>query len=245
MKHRRKGSGKLNAADARRRAAKKQANLFEEASREDNHEGEGAGAGEEGEGEEDEITIEDHFIQEEGNRQIIKILGKKSLDRITAFRMAVALVFANKYDSEPDESKWKGVNGTQAKIHTDLNIHERTDLDDIMRDHLQCARLGTKYRGESDMSNAGRKPILTTTSIEAQIVVDPTERGCSIPQACILVNQHRKDEGLPSCTESAVQGLIVRLKSKGATTKIQKFVARGLDGHCSLEFDWLFLHMMK
>lgn len=216
MKRKRKGSAKLNAAAARRRATKEQACLLEEARREDNNEGEGAGEGEgeseEGENEEDEITIEHYFIQEEGNGETIKILGKKALDRITAFRIAVAYVFANKYGSEPDESKWKGKNGTQAKIRMDLNIHERTVLEDIMRDHLQCARLGTKYQGESNMSNAGRKPILTTTSVEAQIVADSTERGCSIPQACVLVNQHRKDEGLPSCTESAVQGLIVRLK---------------------------------
>ena len=55
---------------------------------------------------------------------------------------------------------------------------------------MQCQDNNVQYTGEGNYEAVGRKPIIKSNSIEAEIIADAIESGNSIEMAAYTVNQH-------------------------------------------------------
>ena len=137
-----------------------------------------------------------------------------TLDSVRDFRLTVAYLFLNVHGGEEDceENPWCGKNGIIAKIRESMNLCRGTRIDHILRDVLECKKLGLRYAGESEKFNCGRTVSIQHDTSEAQIIIDAIENGSSMPIAWNLVNQHRKEEGGDSITKSAVYQFIQKCK---------------------------------
>lgn len=78
----------------------------------------------------EDMTIENYFLQAEGNGEALK-LGKKALYRISAFRIAVAYLFAHKHDSESDEERMERL---KQKLRVNCCVLFRLDIMLLMED---------------------------------------------------------------------------------------------------------------
>jgi hypothetical protein len=130
-----------------------------------------------------------------------------------AVRLSVAYLFITQHDALEDRAFWGGKSGVRKNIRDRLGISENTKIDHILLDVLACKKAGISYRGERQVGDAkaGRPPFLAVDSVEAQIIADSLESGGSIPTACWLANQHRKEIGAESICIAPVRNLVKRL----------------------------------
>ena len=84
---------------------------------------------------------------------------------------------------------------------------------------MQCQDNNVQYTGEGNYEAVGRKPIIKSNSIEAEIIADAIESGNSIEMAAYTVNQHREAHDEPSLTYSAVYRCYKRLQPQVKTVK--------------------------
>jgi hypothetical protein len=139
------------------------------------------------------------------------------------FRKAVAFLFVSEYNSQDNALQaWCGRGGIRKKIRDRLGISPQTKIDHILNDVLACKKAGISYEGERQVGDAkvGKRPHLAVDSVEAQIIADALESGGSIPTACWLANQHRKETGADSLCIAPVRSLVKRLDA--SVEKIKK-----------------------
>jgi hypothetical protein len=128
-------------------------------------------------------------------------------------RLAVAFLFVTHHDALEDRNLWSGKYGIRKNIRDRLGLQCQTKIDPILNDVLACKKAGISYTGERHVGDAkvGRPPILAVDSVEAQIIADSLESGGSIPIACWLANQHRKEIGAESICIAPVRSLVKRM----------------------------------
>ena len=101
-----------------------------------------------------------------------------------------------------------------SKIKTDLDLPKNTRLTTlckIFQEVIECKKEGVKYIASTNLGQSGRKVILENNSMEAQIIADNVESGLSSIACWAIVNQHLKEQLLPSLTLSSVYGCIHRM----------------------------------
>ena len=104
------------------------------------------------------------------------------------------------------------------KIKNSLGLHPKHDIEYILNDVLKCKEYKESYEGFMVViKKQGAKDIISTESQEAQIIADSIENGDSLCVAWNLVNSFRKNENLPSVTQSSVYGCI-----KGTNPVVEK-----------------------
>ena len=129
-------------------------------------------------------------------------------------RIAIAFVFWNKFKCCQDSSEhpWKGHDGIMTKIKKSLGLHPKHDIEYILNDVLKSKQYKKFYEGSMVVTKKqDAKDIISTESQEAQIIADSIENGDSLCVAWNLANSFRKNENLPSVTQSSVYGCIKRI----------------------------------
>lgn len=167
--------------------------------------------------------LEEEIVEKNGGTLLERVLGDNCV-----LRLAIAAVFVNKYGMERNEDEWDGRKRKGKRIipniRNDLDLPDAFKLRHILREVIKCADEGKVYDGKpANMEGRKKKVIIKEDSEEAQLIADVTEFGGSHRQAWRIVNKHRREEGLPSLTQSAVSNLIRRLKPKleSVTTRKQ------------------------
>ena len=127
-------------------------------------------------------------------------------------RITIAMLFQECHNADPDERNWHGRHGIATQIKNSLNIPSGTCVKSVLREYLYCKLHCKKYTGESE-GRCGRPAEIALDSEEARIIADNIERGMSMGLVWIVVNEHRREENLPSLTLSAVQGCIGRMNA--------------------------------
>ena len=120
---------------------------------------------------------------------------------------AIAYYFEVVLDS-PGKEDWQSL-GTVSDICVAFKNESqafRNTVKLVLETVLQCQDNNVQYTGEGNYRSVGRKPIIKSDSIEAEIIADAIESGNSIEMAAYTVNQHREAHDLPSLTYSAVYG---------------------------------------
>jgi len=99
-------------------------------------------------------------------------------------RLAIAVIFEYSHGGLPDSktNPWNGRNGVIPKIRQALTLNERTDITHILEEVIRCKEFGIEYKGDRQIYSEyglGRRPILATDSVEAQLAADTIEDGAS------------------------------------------------------------------
>ena len=128
-------------------------------------------------------------------------------------RILIAGIFERQFNCESDLTKWHGRNGIVSQIKKICKVPERTDIDYILKDAIQCKRSKKQYLGTQATGTPGRKAILDVRSGEGTIIAQALRRGLSRPNVLLLVQNHRREEGLPSVTQAAIDGCMKKMKA--------------------------------
>ena len=132
-----------------------------------------------------------------------------------ARRIQIAGTFTQKYGAKPDckEQPWYGENGVIACLREDCGLSERCAIAYVLESVIDVRK--KRMMGETDvfykarqLGGTGRKPKLETDSVEAQIVADELESGCSQRIAWHSVNVYREQVGLEPVAFNSVYTLI-------------------------------------
>ena len=120
--------------------------------------------------------------------------------------------FVYKHGMETDEKLWGGQGGIISDIKKVFDIPRGTEIAPILRAVIMCHESGEKYDGATITKKTGRIPIMSIHSQEGTIAGNNVERGVGKPLICMMINDHRREAEKPAVTQSAVDGLISRLK---------------------------------
>ena len=116
-------------------------------------------------------------------------------------RTAIDYYFEGVLDS-PGKEEWPSL-GTVSDIcvafKNDTQAFKNT-VKLVIETVMQCQDNNVQYTGEGNYEAVGRKPIIKSNSIEAEIIADAIESGNSIEMAAYTVNQHREAHDEPSLT---------------------------------------------
>jgi predicted flap endonuclease-1-like 5' DNA nuclease len=141
-------------------------------------------------------------------------------------RFGLAAYYLDVLGAPPEsENKWYGRGG---HIATTLRLWKisagsKKNVRDIFRAASICHSEGRLYDGAINYTGTvGRPSLLSTSSVECQIVADAIEDGFSTAKATELLNDHLNDEAKPAVTLAAVAGLRKRLKGRTRRVKKQK-----------------------
>ena len=115
----------------------------------------------------------------------------------------------------PPEKDWAGKNGAITKVC--LVFENRTPsfkktVKKVFTQVLKSRKEKSQYKGLGDYAGNGSKPLIENSSVWAQIIADSIESGNSIAVTKFIVNQHRRENSMPSFTTSAVYGCYQRMK---------------------------------
>jgi hypothetical protein len=152
--------------------------------------------------------------------------GEKKVETITRFtrRHAIAYVFIKTLGA-PAESEWSGKGGSIAKAAGILKIPvgSETAIRTVFKDASFCVSEGIRYDGVKNYgTKMGRPVLISTDSMEAQIVANAIESGYSIRTAMELVNEFREGKNQDAHTYSAVYGVYQRLLPKARKIPMQR-----------------------
>ncbi len=79
-------------------------------------------------------------------------------------RILIAGIFERQFNCKSDLTKWHGRNGIVSQIKKICKVPERTDIDYVLKDALQCKRSKTQYLVTQATGTPGRKAILDVRS---------------------------------------------------------------------------------
>jgi hypothetical protein len=122
-------------------------------------------------------------------------------------------MFYKKFGAPENHQEWRDKKiRPQIRKAFDL-LYTSARIDHILNDVVACKKADIAYTGTRKIGpSTGKQPTLATDSIEAQIVADCLESGLSLPLTQWMVNQHRKETGEESLTQSPIWHLMKRLK---------------------------------
>ncbi len=136
-------------------------------------------------------------------------------------RLAIGYMFFKKFGAPENHQEWRDKK-IRPQIRKAFDMPSGARIDHILNDVIACKKAGIAYTGTRKIGpSTGRQPALATDSIEAQIVADCLESGFSISLTQWMVNQHRKETGEESLTQSPIRHLMKRLKPSVRKVKKQ------------------------
>jgi hypothetical protein len=139
----------------------------------------------------------------------------------TVQRLAIGYMFHKKFGAPENHQEWRDKK-IRPQIRKAFDMPSGARIDHILNDVIACKKAGIAYTGTRKIGpSTGRQPALATDSIEAQIVADCLESGFSISLTQWMVNQHRKETGEDSLTQSPIRHLMKRLKPSVRKVKKQ------------------------
>ena len=142
-----------------------------------------------------------------------KALPKKLFSE-AAKRTMIGGYFVYQHGMETDETLWGGKGGIIADIKRVFDVPRGTEVADILRAVIMCDESDEFYDGSTITKKNGRIPIMSIHSQEGTIAANNVERGVSKPMICMMVNDHRMQVQKPSVTQSAIDGLLSRMRPK-------------------------------
>ena len=80
----------------------------------------------------------------------------------------------------------------------------RVTVESVLRSVLHCQDNSIIFTGEGNYASVGRKSIIKTESVEAEVIADAIENRNSLKMTTHIVNQYRKASEDPSVTYIAV-----------------------------------------
>ncbi len=159
-------------------------------------------------------------------------------------------MFHKKFGAPENHQEWRDKK-IRPQIRKAFDMPSGARIDHILNDVIACKKAGIAYTGTRKIGpSTGKQSTLATNSIEAQIVADCLESGFSLPLTQWMVNQHRKETGEESLTQSPIRHLMKRLKppvrkvkkqAQGSTDPTSKWArARlGFNTHFFIRFEKL------
>jgi hypothetical protein len=135
-------------------------------------------------------------------------------------RAAVIYHYAHVFNS-PVQSECGGTDGTTSKIKDVLKIPVGTKIRPILLEALKSKMDGISYQGDRK-NGGGRKVVLETNSVEANIVANAIEGGMSFSMAQMPLNGHLREEGKVTVSRDAAIQVHKRLKPKVTSIKAGK-----------------------
>jgi hypothetical protein len=126
-----------------------------------------------------------------------------------ARRNAIFYAFESIHGNPP-ESEWDGRGGTVPMLLRWLRVGQdsarvvRRTLEDI----VDAQGRGVQYDGSKVAAGRGRPALIKMGSAEAKGIFEALRTGVGVPQATVLVNIAREQQGLPSVSYSAVQSFV-------------------------------------
>jgi hypothetical protein len=159
-------------------------------------------------------------------------------------------MFYKKFGAPENHQEWRDKN-IRPQIRKAFDLSYSARIDHILNDAVACKKAGIAYTGTRKMGpTTGKQPTLATDSIEAQIVADCLETELSLPLTQWMVNQHRKETGEESLTQSPIRHLMKRLKpsvrkvkkqAQGSTDPTSKWAGArlGFNTHFFIRFEKL------
>ena len=136
-------------------------------------------------------------------------------------RLAIGFMFYKKFGAPENHQEWR-LQKIRPQIRKAFDLPPGARIDHILNDVVACKKAGVAYTGTRKIGPyTGKQPTLDTDSNEAQIVADCLESGFSLSLTQWMINQHRKESGEDSLTQSPIRHLMKRLKPSVRKVKKQ------------------------
>ena len=194
--------------------------------------------------EEDELTDIEDIPQLNNN----DIEGGESdysfIDMRVAKRMAIAYLFVNEFNATEDEKQWPEI---ARVIKEKLSIPSGTKIKYVFLEVIQCKKAKKEYvGGHRTLGTFGKPPIITTNSIEAQIIADCLEEGLSMSLTLQILNKHAEENGIPSFTIGPIKTICKKLRARRAIIKKQKQGSRDKNSKWArARFRWIIQLLIR
>ena len=115
----------------------------------------------------------------------------------------------------PHKEHWAGVDGTISLIRKALHlrISQSRMIERVLNEIVRCMTIGVEFDGTYlSEHNRGRKVSIKPGSPEETLIATWMEAHCGFRMTTILVNEHRRQQGMERVSRYAVMSAFYRLK---------------------------------